>query len=529
MKYGVVDMHARLFPDDMRRADAADKVELDCPRGSFACFQLLLTDVEAGEIRCHWEGALPGKASMRRLIKVFVQKNTGENGFTATEGENPERYTVRKAPFWAYDPIAELRGDHAYYDGKDPNCGLYGMIEIPAECAAREWRFGLTVEIGGESCSVPLTLRVHKATVPAVSSFGLIQWFSFHNMADYHHCERWSEAHWEIIRRYCKLMRHGRQNYFWINKEIVSVRREGKCFHFDFSRAERFAAMCFDMGFTRMECAMVIERRHYEDNSFIIRAGGEELKALSEEGYRYLHDYFAQLRAMLQKNGWLDRCVQHVADEPHEGCVNEYRIFSGIVRMLMPGVPLIDAVETWDLFGSDDILVPKNFYYERNREQFEQYRVLGNDLWVYTCCHPGGAYMNRALDMHVLRVRYMHWAIQRYRLSGYLHWGLNYYDYTDDPFAGKAGQSINLGDVELPPGDTHIVYPDTDRPMSSVRFEAMRAGQEDAELLEQLRRIDETVERHILDAVVRGFGDFSEDIPAFHKAHAALLERLSAR
>lgn len=528
MKYAVIDMNVQLFPDDTRREDGCSEAVFDCARGSYACFQLMLTEAPYGQISCTWQGALPGEASVRRLVKVYVAKNTGEAGFTAGPDEDVSANTIRKAPFWVYDPMVELRGKHAAYTGEDANVGLYVMVRIPEKSDVRDWQAALTVRVGEEACTVPVTLRVCAARIPAASSFGLIQWFSFTNMARYHDVELWSEAHWDIIRRYCELMRHGRQNYFWINKEIVDCKRVENGFQFDFSRAERFIAMAFAMGFTRLESGMVIERRWYEDSTFIIRAGDEELTALSDDGYRYLHDYFTQLREMLCRNGWLDKVVQHVADEPHPGCVQEYRVLSGIVRMLMPGVPLIDAVETWDLFGSDDILVPKNFYYEAHREQFERYRSMGNDLWVYTCCHPGGRFMNRALDMPLLRVRLMHWAIERYRLSGYLHWGLNYYDYTDDPFAGKAGQAVNLGDVELPPGDTHIVYPDTDGPMSSVRFEAMRAGQEDAELLLMLRERDAAAEQAILDGMVRGFGDFREDIPGFREAHAALLEKASA-
>ena len=524
MNHAVIDMNVQLFPDDTLRPDGLPEADVASARGSFACFQLMLTGAPRGSIDVAWQGELPGEASVRRLVKVYVGKNTGTAGFTAGPGEDVSANTIRRAPFWVYDPMAELRGRHAAYDGEDANLGLYVMVEVPLQCEARDWHAALTVTVGGESCRVPVTIRVSRAQVPQSSSFGLIQWFSFGNMARYHGVEPWSEEHWAIIRRYCELMRHGRQNYFWINKEIVGCQREGDSFRFDFSRAERFIDMCFGMGFTHLESCMAIERRFYEDSTFIIRTGTEELPALSDIGLRYLYDYFTQLRAMLERRGWLDRVVQHVADEPHSGCVQEYRILSGIVRMLMPGVPLIDAVEMWDLFGSADILVPKNFYYEANREQFERYRAMGNDLWVYTCCHPGGRFMNRALDMPLLRVRYMHWAIERYRLSGYLHWGLNYYDYTDDPFVGKSGQAVNLGDVELPPGDTHIVYPDTDRPMSSVRFEAMRAGQEDAELLLMLRRQDSGKEAAILDRTVRGFGDFSEDLQAFHAAHEALLQ-----
>ena len=62
---------------------------------------------------------------------------------------------------------------------------------------------------------------------------------------------------------------------------------------------------------------------------------------------------------------------------------------SGMVRKFMPDVPLIEAVETYDLAGAVDIWVPKNVFYQENQKEFEKIRTLGDKLWFYTCCFPG--------------------------------------------------------------------------------------------------------------------------------------------
>jgi hypothetical protein len=123
-----------------------------------------------------------------------------------------------------------------------------------------------------------------------------------------------------------------------------------------------------------------------------------------------------------------------VADEPTETSKQEYRILSGIVRKFMPGVPLLEAVETFDLDGAVDIWIPKNSFYQENREEFEKFRALGDKLWFYTCCFPGGSYLNRLWDMPLLRTRFLHWGNYKYDLEGFLHCGLNHCDKDKDPF-----------------------------------------------------------------------------------------------
>ena len=73
----------------------------------------------------------------------------------------------------------------------------------------------------------------------------------------------------------------------------------------------------------------------------------------------------------------------------------------------------------------------------------------------------------------------MLWMGALYRLSGFLHWGFNYYIGDDIWHSACCPHKGAL----LPAGDAHIVYPGKDgRPWRSMRFEAQRAGAEDYEL-----------------------------------------------
>jgi hypothetical protein len=183
-------------------------------------------------------------------------------------------------------------------------------------------------------------------------------------------------------------------------------------------------------------------------------------------------------------------------------------------------VRLVDAVERPELGGAVDIWVPKNSYYEQHRDAFEAHRALGDELWFYTCCIPGGHYCNRLLDAPLLRTRYLHWGNYLHDLKGFLHWGLNHYKATQDPFEENAPAHGEGGTTNLPPGDTHIVYPGPDGPWGSVRLQAMAMGIEDYELLRQL---DPPTAHAICQRCLPAFDQPNEDLQAFCQAHCDLL------
>ena len=161
---------------------------------------------------------------------------------------------------------------------------------------------------------------------------------------------------------------------------------------------------------------------------------------------------------------------------------------------------------------------------KRNATGFEAHRSRGDTLWFYTCCNPTGFYLNRLIDNELLRTRLLHWGNWRYRLDGFLHWGLNQVIEIQDPFENTTPPHGPYRNFHLPPGDSHIVYPGDDGPWSSVRFEAMAAGIEDYELLRLVAERDEALADEICSRLVRTFTDYDATVEGFDAAHLRLLE-----
>ncbi|MBT7299225.1 MAG: DUF4091 domain-containing protein [Victivallales bacterium] len=516
MKAAVFSADQWLYPDtstDQR----SDQIALAVARGARCACQVLVQAPDAAKLSFSLDGDVPGAPQTCQLVDVMVERNTGLHGFVTKPGDDPSDYVTRAAPFRVYDALKPTGGSCELKNGQ---AALHLLWRIPTDAEPGSYQTTLRLGAGSTVAEIPIEIQVHAARVPVQGNLKVTNWFSLENMASRHGLDLWSPEHWQMIERYAKIMRDGRQTHFLLPIRLVEIEQlaDGD-YRFDFSRVERLANLFFDLGFTCLEGGHVGSRLHWSAPEFVL-AANREIEATAPEGYRFLAQYLPAWRQFLVDHGWLDRCLQYVADEPTDTSAADYRVLSGIVRKFLPGIRLIDAVERPELGGAVDIWVPKNSYYEQHRDAFEAHRALGDELWFYTCCIPGGHYCNRLLDAALLRTRYLHWGNHLYDLKGYLHWGLNHYKATQDPFEENAPAHGEGGTTNLPPGDTHIVYPGTDGPWGSVRLQAMAMGIEDYELFQQL---DPETGRAICQRCLPAFDQPNEDLQAFDRAHEDLL------
>ena len=525
MDYQIYTANEWVFPDTPVSPSGPRTIELLSARGARTACQAIFHSGEPGAtVRWTLTGAVAEAATVEvyQMIDVMVEANTRDFGFCDREGEKRSDSVTRRAPFRVYDALRPLTDDG---QARSDIEALYVSCRVPVETEPGTFTGTLCVRIGDDEADIPVTLAVFPATVPSRESLRYTNWFNVKNAATRHGLEMWSEAHWEMIRSYGRLMRRGRETDFLPAVGVdVEDAGDGR-YTFDFQRMERFIRLFLDLGFTWINGPHVAGRQHYNAPEFTLSAAGEKVNAIGPQGYEYLAQYLPAWRSFLERNGWLDRVVQHVADEPTEKCAKDYRVLVGIVRKFMPGVPIVDALGAAGLDGSVDIWVPNESIYHEYRDEFERHRYFGDRIWYYTSCVPGGPHLNRLLDMHLLRTRYLHWANYRYDLEGFGHYGLNQYLADQDPFEQNC--PAHAGNERLPPGSTHIVYPGEDGPWTSVRMEAHSMGIEDYELLRIVEAKDATLAQEIAASCLRSFVDFDEDAAHFAGVHRRLLEAAS--
>lgn len=520
-EFHAVSANEWLYPDSPVPASPNHAVELLAPRGGRAGFQVLLRGVQPGSaLTYQLSGDLP--AEVFQLIDVNVGENSGPPCSAIPPDQPTPDYVIRKAPYRVYEALRPFRSGDSIRGATD---ALYLSFRVPVSAKPGVQKGVLKLEAGGHTGEIAVTLQVHQAQVPESGHLRVTNWFSTGHMARIHKVEAWSEAHWSMLQQYARMMRRGRQTDFIpVRPEITKIGDEQ--WTFDFSRTERMIRMFLQEGFTHIELPHIAghDRRKEAVARFVVQVDGEPVPGTSHQAYVFLAQYLTAWGDMLRRNGWYERSTQHVVDEPTPKYFDDYRIMAGTVRKFLPGIPLIDALGNPELDGAVDIWVPLSESYEKNKDAFEAHRKRGDVLWFYTCCAPSGFHLNRFIDTELLRTRLLHWANWRYRLDGFLHWGLNQIIPEQHPFENTTPPHGPYKDFHLPPGDSHIVYPGDDGPWSSVRFEAMGAGIEDYELLRIVAAKDEALADEICTQLVRAFTDYDATPEAFNAAHLRLLE-----
>ncbi len=515
-----------LYPDSVVGKRPCRRMSLDAARGGTVSVHVLLNELTKGRsmrVVLRKNGRVVREAQWFRLVDVPVEMNTGPIGSTEKKNER-NRFVTRRAPFRVYDAMEPVKSPVRI---SSRSMALRLNVGVPTGVTVGKRDYALEIQVGKESDRLRLVVNVHEPIIPPVGrdSFPYTNWYHMDQMAWRHGLGEWSESHWRMIRRYADLMYRARQNTFFIPLAyIFDKTREGLVL--DRRRLRRIVKTFTDAGLYYIEGGHIGTRPNGDWNSTYLEIRLTGTPATSTKGNTELVQITRQLVEEIERNGWRDRWIQHVADEPGHVNAVDYRILTGMVHKYMPGIPILDATMHPDLVGSVDIWCPQVQEYQKHRRKFEAQRVLGDRVWYYTCCFPGGPWLNRLLDMELLRPALLGWAAALYDLDGFLHWGLSTCQPDQDPFEKSV---VNLsGKFFLPAGDTHIAYPGKSGPWSSLRLEAQREGFEDYELLRRLRERDPRKADAVIGRAIQSFNKYTKDVRTFRAARKGLLKALSS-
>ena len=521
--------------DEVERMD-----EIDVPANGVVDANILVNGLKPGEpLKFH---AVYSSGEWYRMRAVPVARNTGVHGFLEKNpGDNP--HVARRAPFEVFDVLEPLacKTIAPYKDGAA--VATAATIDSPRETEALRFRLECVpgrvepyvirfrVAQGNVARELSLKVNVHPVALPPVGkdSFKYTNWMDFDSMAASHGLEPWSEEHWKMIEKYVRLAARGRQN-MGLMRAVFSRGADGEM-RMDKEKFARFLDIYNRTGIWYLEgthLAGFVDgwgspafKTAYTTN---ITTTVEGALALSKLAKMYMEE--------IKARGLRDRWYQHVADEPGGKNVGEYRITAGIVRRYMPGIRMVDAVEEPSFAGALDVWCPKVNSFERYHALYDSFRTnFGDRVWCYTCCIPGGKWMNRTMDGELLRPALIPWVSVMWDVDGFLHWGYNRWqrnqgqDPFKEPYPKNWGGSNN--GHSLPSGDTHIVYPGTDGPWPSARLEATRAGMEDADLLTMLRRRDKERADGLVRRIARGFQDYTPSCRLYREVRRDILRSLA--
>jgi len=524
-----VDALVKVFGDDVPPGAGTPVVHVEAARNETEAGQLVLrcdtdhlmsVNITFGPLESD-SGQMPlSGARARPVWHVPVLENTNDT---------PEDHLVRKAPAMFPDPLlpqdyVRLRQGEAL--------PIWVDVTVPEGAAPGDYYGPIHVKTDQGEAQAQLRVTVYPATVPAERTLKVTNWISWPNIARFHSREPWSEEHWSLLRAYARNLAEHRQNVVLTPIfDLIEFRNDGGRLALCFDAFDRFVELFRSEGVIGY-----IEGGHlggrgpggWEAPEFVITAfrpegGGlakERPVAGSPQANAFLAEFLPALQAHLEAKGWLDIYFQHLADEPIGGNVESWNKLSAAVKRYAPRMRTVEANMCEDATDLD-IWCPQLGGWHENRQFYASRVQAGDELWFYTCLAPVGTYANRFIDYHLLKTRLLHWLNFYYGATGYLHWGYNHW-----------GGSVPFVDIEpvhshrrcLPSGDNAIVYPGESGPLDSIRFEAMRDGIEDYELLRRLSASDPDKADAICAMVIRDFDDYDLDPDTFRKARRELLQ-----
>ncbi|NWK57390.1 DUF4091 domain-containing protein [Verrucomicrobiaceae bacterium N1E253] len=520
---GMFDELEPLFPDSGAHNGKAE-FSSTVPRGGVAGVHLLL-DRLASDSEVTVESA--GAVVIQQLLPVDVQQNTGVESRTELRDGKLNPHVIRRAPFQVFDAIRPLPSGKALADGSGRlSLRLEYAVQRDAEPGIK--KIHVTLRSGSWKQRVTWNVDVHPAVVPDDQP-GYTNWFSVANLASYHGHEMWSEGHWKTIAQAAALMREQRQTMFWIPwGDFIALDSDGKL-AVDQKRLDRFAGLFLKLGFEQVELGHLAHRENGAWGAKHLVTSLGKLRVDSDEGKKLLLDQLAIIRRFVLRHKLHDRVFQHISDEPLSAHAADYVMVAKMVHEHLPEAPVFDAIHCTDeLVGAVDVWCPQLDIYYRHRAFFQERMKAGEQVWIYTCLSPGGAALNRLLDQERTRCVLLSWLLMKDGLSGYLHWGLNHYRKGNDPFKetspqfdDKPGPSRNF----LPPGDSHVAYPDGSHLLSSVRLCAHRIGMEDAALIGGM--LSQKDQSEMVSKLILEPRKHELDVQAYRNARKELLDRTS--
>ena len=490
----------RVYPKS--EPGSAKPLEILAPRNGQVSFQACLRNDSVNELRptCTVTGADDLKIQVRRVGYVPMAHGTTDTPPEELEGAN-------FIPGLVPDP---LYPENTAVVGPYENVSFWITIKVPADAKPGKRELVVRFDLGQKCPTCPTSqtltanLTISQFVVKPRKDFPVIHWWRSEAIWDWYKTGMFEDPrHWEITRNYIQnMVDHGtdviyvpmffmRRETFVRPAQLLKVTEPdpGK-YEFDFTDVSKFLKMAKECG-----------AEYYEWPHFWIYWGVEnparvykwvDGKAVmlwppNEDGHgevyhNFLRQFLPQFHDFLVKEGVLDKSFFHLSDEPGGGqhLIN-YKKAREFLRENAPWMKVMDALSdiNYGRQGLTDIPIPII-------SAAQPYIDEKIPHWVYFCCGPRGAYLQRLLDTPLPKIRMSGWLFYRLGADGFLHWGYNYWHLMEqeklgDPFTDACSGAW----PGIPPGDPFEVYPGADgKPIDSIRWEVWAESLQDYAILQ---------------------------------------------
>ena len=525
-----VDSLVKVFPDSPATTLNPD-LALESARNGHTSLQVALRSESYRVLKVRVISPRLGNATLK--VQAYRVGSVKVNSHPAN---TPLAEVVRPEAGSYPDPLFPL-GENITLEASRTQT-VWLSVYAPEETRPGIYRGMVQIDAGKQKLSLHFHVEVFAAAVPREQKLWVTNWLWFeHERMAKHYPQLKSDPdrYWKILENIGLTMADYKQNVVFVPvRTLAKPQLADGAVRYDFGLIDRWIEI-----FDKAGMARLIEGGHLSgrlgggyDSPYVIptdlvengKIVSKDLPADDPRAEQNLREFLRQLRNHLKEKGWLSRYIQHIHDEPHGTEMPIYRRVVHIVSTELPGVPTLDAISLQEDIPAQEettVWVPKLGTFDDRLDAIAAHKAGGGQSWYYICLDPRGKYLNRFIDFPSLKVRLLPWVNYRYGLTGYLHWGGNFW--TDRPFENV--QPDWGGGITLPAGDNAIVYPDPKHEgvFVSVRLEVMREGIEDYELLMEAARDEPKRTDALARTVMPTFTDYVRDTTEFRKFEHELL------
>lgn len=443
------------------------------------------------------------------------------------------------------DPLVELREVDVPAYRTQP---IWLTLQIPTSSAPGTYTGTLRIctdQYG--NVPLPIAVKVLSPVLPSPKDyrFFLDLWFNPNAVALANDLELWSEEHWKYIDTYLEdLASRGAKTitttivpYPWKVDWIAGTKRSqtyagyptmvnwycdsNNQWSFDYSIFDRFVETCFLHGIDRRIDVFSLtpfdhkgEWKIYynhtesqEPDTLFFRGPDQKYKEIWKI---FLHDF----ENHLSQKGWLNKTYLSFDESPREIMDSILDIVSGSAPGFLKRFSVAGKLDTEELAGSLSVFYtflpdslqegdPASLLLEKRRNDGEKITTY------YLCGDP--AHPNSFTYSPATEIRMIPWLTAYYKLDGYLRWAYNSWS-DKDPYNNPVFNFIQ--------GDDYYIYPGKNGPVSSIRWELLKEGIEDYELLQIL---DSPHTFEAIKSVVSNRDGRTKDVADFENARRLVL------
>ncbi|TDU91854.1 repeat uncharacterized protein DUF346 [Kribbella voronezhensis] len=535
-----------VFKDSGRSPEAADGIELDTAKNEYEGAQIVVRGPQAFTVNSIDFTALTGPADSIAAGELSYNPV----GYQYLNKPSDNIYPlIRTAPGDFPDRLLNQTGIAV---PANQTQSLWVRVHVPATAAGGIYRGRATVRTTAGDLSVPISVNARNVVIPPAnqSQFTNVMWTNFLGLTSYdpgkgdtvklfYDYDRYSADWWQLIDNWADTMKKYRQNNLQL--PMINLLTDGGSkvdaagnYTFNFSRFDEVVQRFLDKGVVnRLEGFTQAGSWNPDLNpqypkyklEVIPKQTGRQIPDYvywgTPEADNWYKQFYPALRQHLTEKGWQDKFWTHVSDEPNiaSGGQQWYEIAARI-RQYWPDVKLADATVfpmSGDLVKAADIVIPNITIYSDGPAPFDAEHAKGKELWLYNCAGLGGEYLNRLIDQPQWQQRQTMWFAYSRGATGYLHWAYNNWQY-----------DMDLQNIK---GDGYIVRPDKAHHTieASTRYESLRDGLEDWEVLNQLGKTNPGLAKDLAKTVGLNGTKYSRDVSYLQRIRAITLDAAAGK